>query len=77
MTLPRYYLNGFLVKSVICWLLASSGNLWADDGAETPTNLRFAIVYVEEPPFIYTENTEKYKGIVPYLAQALSRALDL
>jgi hypothetical protein len=33
--------------------------------------------YVEEPPFIYTENTEKYKGIVPYLAQALSRALDL
>jgi hypothetical protein len=40
MTLPRYYLNGFLVKSVICWLLASSGNLWADDGAETPTNLR-------------------------------------
>jgi polar amino acid transport system substrate-binding protein len=77
MKLPRYYLNGFLAKSVIYWLLASSGNLWADDSVETPQNLRFAIVYVEEPPFIYTENTYKYKGIVPYLVQALSRELDL
>jgi polar amino acid transport system substrate-binding protein len=74
MTLCRYYLHCFPAKLVVCWLLACSENLWADDGAETPTNLRFAIVYVEKSPFIYTY---KYKGIVPYLAQALSRALDL
>ena len=77
MKLSRYYLHCFPAKLVIYWLLASSGNLWADDGTETPTNLRFAIVYVEEPPFIYTENNDKYKGIVPYLAQALGRELDL
>lgn len=77
MKLSRYCLHRFSAKLVICWLLASSGNLWADDGAGTPANLRFAIVYVEEPPFIYIENTDKYKGIVPYLVQALSRELDL
>jgi polar amino acid transport system substrate-binding protein len=77
MKLYRYYLNCFSAKLVICWLLAPSGNLWADNGVKTTQNLRFAVVYVEEPPFIYTENTYKYKGIVPNLVQALSRELDL
>jgi hypothetical protein len=71
------YLNRFSAKSVIFWLLASSGYLWADNRLETIQNLRFAVVYVEELPFIYTENTYKYKGIVPYLVQALSRELKL
>lgn len=45
--------------------------MWADNGLETIQNLRFAVVYVEEPLFIYIENTYKYKGIVTYLVQAL------
>jgi hypothetical protein len=36
MTLCRYYLHCFPAKLVVCWLLACSENLWADDGAETP-----------------------------------------
>ncbi|MGK0268932.1 MAG: polar amino acid transport system substrate-binding protein [Paraglaciecola sp.] len=77
MKLSRCYLNSCLAKSIICWILVFSSNLWADDGVDPAQTLRFAVVHVEEPPFIYTRNNSGYEGIVPNLAIALSRELAL
>jgi hypothetical protein len=63
-----YYLNRFSAKSVIFWLLSSSGYLWADNRLETIQNLRFAIVYVEEPPFNQT-----WQHNMPRINQALAK----
>jgi polar amino acid transport system substrate-binding protein len=77
MRIFKYYLNSCLAKLTICWPLLFNNNLWAASDTHTPKKLRFAIVYVEEPPFIYTSDKPKYTGVVAYLAQALSRELDL
>ncbi|WP_233267301.1 ABC transporter substrate-binding protein [Paraglaciecola sp. L3A3] len=39
--------------------------------------LRVAVIYIEEPPYLYTTEEYQYKGIFPSLAEALSRELDL
>jgi polar amino acid transport system substrate-binding protein len=77
MKIFKYYLNSCFAKLTIFWLFFFNSNLWADSDTHTPKKLRFAIVYVEEPPFIYTSDKSKYTGVVAYLAQALSRELDL
>mgnify|MGYP003646531734 CR=1 FL=1 len=49
----------------------------ADEITQAGKTLRLAVIYIEEPPFIYTSTTSKYQGIVPSLAMALSRELNL
>jgi polar amino acid transport system substrate-binding protein len=45
---------------------------------DPPNNkLRLAVIYIEEPPYIYQSGTSEYIGILPQLAKALSRELSL
>jgi polar amino acid transport system substrate-binding protein len=60
-----------------CLLIFYSGFLWADSELITSQKLRFAVIYVEEPPFIYSHNTAEYQGIVPSLIAALGRELNV
>lgn len=61
---------------VFCWLFVSA-SLLSSEGEENVNTLRLAVIYIEEPPFVYTTNSSEYRGIVPSLALALSRELDL
>jgi polar amino acid transport system substrate-binding protein len=54
-----------------------SSPLLAEVTAQTDKTLRLAVIYIEEPPFIYTSPTSEYMGIVPSLAKALARELNL
>ncbi|MEP1445907.1 MAG: transporter substrate-binding domain-containing protein [Paraglaciecola sp.] len=56
------------------WLFVGSTPLLANESAKV---LRLAVIYVEEPPFVYTKNSSEYLGIVPSLARALSRELGM
>jgi polar amino acid transport system substrate-binding protein len=51
--------------------------LLADEVTPTGKTLRLAVIYIEEPPFIYTTPNSEYRGILPSLAVALSRELNL
>lgn len=63
----------WLTVSLI-WLFVGSTPLLANDNAKV---LRLAVIYLEEPPFVYTKNDSEYLGIVPSLARALSRELGM
>ena len=51
--------------------------LWANETDPLDKKLRLAVIYIEEPPYIYTGGASEYVGILPRLAQALSRELKL
>lgn len=67
LSLPR-------LKIFILFMLWVNSPLWA---APADKVLRLAMIHIEEPPFIYTSSSSEYLGIVPSLAKALSRELNL
>jgi polar amino acid transport system substrate-binding protein len=58
-------------------LLVLSAPLVANEDMLTKKQLRLAILYTDEPPYIYLDNNSDYVGILPDLAQALSLEMDL
>lgn len=77
MNLSQVRLSARWLKIIIFYLCAVSSPLLAEVTSQTDKTLRLAVIYVEEPPFIYTSPSSGYKGIVPSLAKALSRELNL
>lgn len=77
MNLPLLYLRGFAILTVFCWMPVATNSLLAKEIDPLNKTLRLAVIYVEEPPYIYTDDMSEYVGIVPKLAQALSRELEL
>ena len=63
---------------VVCFLMVTVFNpLLANEIAPLKKSLRLAVIYIEEPPYIYMDGSSEYVGILPQLAQALSRELAL
>lgn len=74
MKLYRFTLGKVWITVSLIWLFVGSTPLLAKASDQV---LRLAVIYVEEPPFIYTIKDSEYRGIVPSLARALSRELGL
>jgi polar amino acid transport system substrate-binding protein len=70
--LPCKWLN-----ILVFWLFVVVTPLLANESAQSAKALRLAVIYIEEPPFVYTTTSSEYRGIVPSLAKALSRELGL
>ena len=51
--------------------------VWANEMGPLNKKLRLAVIYIQEPPYIYTDDNSGYVGVLPKLAQALSRELEL
>jgi polar amino acid transport system substrate-binding protein len=62
------------LKVITFFMVGVSAPLMAAPADKT---LRLAVIYIEEPPFVYTSASSEYLGIVPRLAEALSRELNL
>jgi polar amino acid transport system substrate-binding protein len=65
------------LQTFVFWMFLVTTSLLADEGGQAAKTLRLAVIYVEEPPFVYTTSNSEYRGIIPELAQALSRELNL
>jgi polar amino acid transport system substrate-binding protein len=65
------------MRLIFCWVTAVSFPLWANESDPLNKTLRLAVIYIEEPPYIYLDDGSEYIGILPKLAQALSRELAL
>ncbi|MCF2948613.1 transporter substrate-binding domain-containing protein [Paraglaciecola aquimarina] len=59
------------------WLVICIGGANANELISNDKLLRVAVIYIEEPPYLYTDANHHYHGIFPSLAQALSRELGL
>ena len=70
-------LSNFLITVLFFCLAGLSVAASAERSDKTNGKLRFALVSTEEPPFIYSDSEHELTGIVPSLAQALSRDLVL
>lgn len=53
----------------------SLGHAQKSNQKEQP--LKFAAIFIEEPPYIYLDKASDYQGIIPEIAKALSRELNL
>jgi polar amino acid transport system substrate-binding protein len=77
MNLFQVYITAPRLKTFVFWMAVVTTSLLADEGGQAAKTLRLAVIYLEEPPFVYTTSDSEYRGIVPSLAQALSRELNL
>lgn len=75
MTLLR--LLKFKLLLLCIWLLGANTPLGAFHLIDASKQLRLAVIFNQEPPFFYTDENNLAKGIVPSLANALSRELGL
>lgn len=67
----------------MCWsmLLGCCSNLLmgvaqAESYLEQDRAMRFAVIYTEEPPYVYSNPKSEYNGIVPKVVEALGRELS-
>ncbi|MGS2721707.1 substrate-binding periplasmic protein [Paraglaciecola aestuariivivens] len=60
----------------MCLVLTSTASPYAQQQISNKT-LRLAVIYNEEPPFLFTDKNNQFQGILPELAQALSRELNV
>lgn len=65
------------IKLVFSALILLSVNVFASIDLVTKKTLDFAVVFVEEPPFIYHNQTDTYRGVIPDIMQALGNELSL
>lgn len=65
------------IKFVLLILTLLSVNAFASINLATKKELSFAVVFVEEPPFIYHNQTDTYRGVIPDIMQALGNELSL
>jgi polar amino acid transport system substrate-binding protein len=77
MNLFQVYIPASSLKFFVFWMAVVTTSLLADEGGQAAKTLRLAVIYIEEPPFVYTTSNSEYRGIIPELAQALSRELNL
>lgn len=69
--------QSFVISVVFCWVAAVVHPVLATELDPLNKKLRLAVIYIEEPPYIYLDGSSEYIGILPKLAQALSRELAL
>jgi polar amino acid transport system substrate-binding protein len=59
-----------------CYLTISVGVVHAENNLNQGRAIRFAIIYTEEPPYVYSNKMSEYNGIIPKVVQALGRELS-
>ena len=77
MNLSLIHLQRFTTLVILCWIVTVNVPLLANEVDPPNNTLRLAVIYIEEPPYIYQDGTSEYIGILPQLAKALSRELSL
>ena len=63
--------------ALLCLMFAVIPSAVGDETTGVDKKLRLAVIYIEEPPYIYLDENAEYVGMLPNLAKALSRELDL
>ncbi len=65
------------------WLILLSGCLTllvgmvhAENNLNQGRAIRFAVIYTEEPPYVYSNQMSEYNGIIPKVVEALGRELS-
>ncbi|MDU0352661.1 transporter substrate-binding domain-containing protein [Paraglaciecola aquimarina] len=61
----------------LCWAILLANSALAKEPTATDKSLRLAVIHIEVPPYIYTDENQEYKGIYPLVAQALGREMGL
>ena len=66
-----------LLKAIVLGLILFSASISANAVEKNSNVLRMAVIYIEEPPYIYSKGESGYQGIYPSLAKKLGLELNL